>query len=192
MILVNHYAIRPPIPKTNVIKHCRVEIMAFPFFLFHRDRLFNFYCLFRQRFSCAYLLKLVLLPQRVHTTLFIQFDKSELTCWCLCSLHAGVQMSPDEVVGSRDCCRHSIAELTEVLLMCLYIFSSKFSMLAPRCSSALLHNLQSTSDRLMILASNLATGMIPAITIISRLLCLQGTGCSNASLRTLCFNFAAT
>ena len=30
MILVNHYAIRPPIPKTIFKKRCRVEIMAFP------------------------------------------------------------------------------------------------------------------------------------------------------------------
>ena len=57
--------------------------------------------LFRQRFSAAYLLKLFLLPQRAHTTLFNRCDKPELTRWCLCSLHAGIQMSPDEVVGSR-------------------------------------------------------------------------------------------
>jgi len=38
-----------------------------------------------------------------------------------------------------------------------------------------LHNLQLTSDRCLIFASHLATGMIPAIAIISRLLCLQGT-----------------
>ena len=40
---------------------------------------------------------------------------------------------------------------------------------------ALLHNLQLTPDRCLIFASHLATGMIPAIAIISRLLCLQGT-----------------
>jgi len=114
MILVNHYAIRPPIPKTIFIKHCRVEIIAFPFVLFHRDRFFNVCCLFCQQFSAAYLLKLFVLPQRAHTTLFIRCDKPELTCWCLCSLHAGIQMSrsPDEVVGSRDSCRRSIAKST--------------------------------------------------------------------------------
>ena len=63
----------------------------------------------------------------------------------------------------------------EALLMCPYVFSGKFSVLAPRCSRALLHNLQLTSDRCLIFASHLATGMIPAIAVISRILCLQGT-----------------
>jgi len=40
----------------------------------------------------AYLLKLFLLPQRAHTTLFIRCDKPELTRWCLFSLHAGIQI----------------------------------------------------------------------------------------------------
>ena len=78
--------------------------------LFHNDCFFNFCCLLRQRFSAAYLFKLFLLPQHVHTTLFISCVKPELTRWCLCSLHAGIQTSPNEVVGSRDGCRHSIAE----------------------------------------------------------------------------------
>ena len=105
------------------------------FLFFHSDCFFNFYCPFRQRFSSAYLLKLFLPPQCVHTTLFIRCDKPELTRWCLCSLHAVrrrnvvyldpngrssmisslhavIQMSPDEVVGSRDGCRHSIVEGT--------------------------------------------------------------------------------
>jgi len=38
--------------------------------------------------------------------------KPELTHWCLCSLHVGIQMPPDEVVGGRDGCRHCIAEIT--------------------------------------------------------------------------------
>jgi len=59
--------------------------------------------------------------------------------------------------------------------MCPYVSFGKFSVLAPRCSRALLHNLQLTSDRCLIFASHLATGMIPAIAIISRLLCLKGT-----------------
>ena len=62
----------------------------------------------------------------------------------------------------------------KALLMCPYV-SGKFSVLAPRCSRALLHNLQLTSDRCLIFASHSATGMIPAIAIISLLLCLQGT-----------------
>ena len=92
------------------MKHCRVEIIACPFVLFHKDRFFNVCCLFSQRFSAAYLLKLFLLPQRAHTTLFIRCGKPELTRWCLCNLYAGIHMSPDEVVGSRDSCCHSIAD----------------------------------------------------------------------------------
>ena len=62
----------------------------------------------------------------------------------------------------------------KALWMCPYVFSGKCSVLAPRCPRALLHNLQLTSDRFVIFASHLATGMIPAIAIISRLLYLQG------------------
>jgi len=62
----------------------------------------------------------------------------------------------------------------KALLMCPYVFSGKFSVLAPRCSRALLHNLQLTSDGCLIFARHLTTAMIPAIVIISRLLCLKG------------------
>ena len=84
MMLVNHYAIWPPIPKTIFIKHCRVEIIACPFVPFHNDCFFNICCLFCQRFSAAYLLKLFLLPQRAHTILFLRCDKPELTR-CVCA-----------------------------------------------------------------------------------------------------------
>jgi len=63
----------------------------------------------------------------------------------------------------------------KVLLMCPYVSSGKFSVLTPRCSRALLHNLQFTLYCCLMLASHLATRMIPAIAIFSRLLCLQGT-----------------
>ena len=63
----------------------------------------------------------------------------------------------------------------KALLICPYVSSGKFSMLALRCSRALLHNLQLTSDHCLIFAIHLATVMIPAVAIISRLLCLQGT-----------------
>jgi len=135
----------------NSVKHCRVEIIAFHFVIFHRDCFFNFSCL-RQQFSAAYLLKLFLLPQRVYTTLFIRRYNPELTRWCLCSLHAGIQMSPDEVEGSRDNCRHSIAEST--VDVPIRLFQQIFS-LAPCCSRALLHNLQLTSDRCLIFATHL-------------------------------------
>ena len=135
MILVYHYAIWPPIPKTISIKHCRVEIIACPFVLFHNDRFFKVCCLFSQRFS--------------------RCDKPELTRWCLCSLQASIQMSPDEVVGSRDNCCHSMAESTvDVSIRVFWQISS--------CSRVLLHDLQLTSDRCLIFASQLATGMFPA------------------------------
>ena len=136
MILVNHFAIWPLILKTIFIKHCRVEIIAWPFVLFHDDRFFNICYLFSQRFSVAYLLKLFFLPQRAHTTLFIRCDKPGLTRWCLCSLYAGIQMSPDEVVGSRDTCCHSIAESTvdvpirlfwQISNACTALFSCPFA-----------------------------------------------------------------
>jgi len=78
------------------------------------------------------------------------------------------------MVGSRNGCHHSIAENTVDATVPIRLFG-QFSILAPRCSRALLHNLQLTSARCLVFASHLATGMIPAITIISRLLCLQGT-----------------
>ena len=57
-----------------------LTLIAFSFVLFLRDRFSKFYCFFRQRFSAAYLLKVSLLPKRVHTTLFIRCDKPELAC----------------------------------------------------------------------------------------------------------------
>jgi len=63
----------------------------------------------------------------------------------------------------------------KALLMCPYVSSGKYLVLAPRCSCAFLHNLQITSDCCLIFASHLSTRMVSAIAIISRLLCLQGT-----------------
>ena len=188
MILVNHYAIWPLNPKTIFIKHCRVETIACPFVLFYNDRFFNVCCLFRQQFSAAYLQKLFLLPQRAQTTLFIRCDKPELTRWCLRILYGGVQIVTVVAIPSQ-----------KALSMCPYVFSGKFSMLAPRSSRALLHNLQLASDRCqcLIFASHLATGMIPAIAIISRLLCLQGTHGSfkyfpKNALLSFCLNMKST
>jgi len=89
-------------------------------------------------------------------------------------MYAGIQMSPDEVVDSRDGCRHSIAE--GIVDVPIRLFRQMFgARTAFNGCRALLHNLHPTSNCCLILASYLATGMIPAITIISRLLCLQGT-----------------
>jgi len=65
--------------------------------------------------------------------------------------------------------------LQKALLMYLYVSSGKFLVLAPHCSRNLLHNLQLTCFRCLLFASHLATRMILANGIISRLLCLQGT-----------------
>ena len=99
-------------------------------------------------------------------------------------------MSPDEVVGSRDGCCHSITESTVDVPIRLFW---QFSVLAPRCSRALLHNLQLTSDRCLIFTSHLATRMVPAIAIISRLLCLKGTrGSFKYFLKSALLSFCRT
>jgi len=76
--------------------------------------------------SAETLLKLLIL----HVTLFIRSDKFELTRWYLCSLHAGIQMSPDEMVCNRDCCRHSVAEgIVDVPIRLLWqMFSARTAL----------------------------------------------------------------
>ena len=78
--------------------------------------------------------------------------------------------------------------------MCPYVSSGKMLMLVLRCSRALLHNLQFTSDHCLIFASHLATRMIPAIAIIFLAFYVSKgrAGRSNTSLGTLCFHFAVT
>jgi len=161
-------AVRSRNPSKSTLAHDAVAaaVSRKHYSIIHRDHFFSFYCLFRQRFLSAYLLKLFLLPQRVHATLFIRCDKPELTRWCLCSLHSDIQMSPAVTVVA--------IPSQKALLMRPYISSYNFSVLVPRCSRALLHNLQPTSDCRLILASHVATRMIPAIAIIFRRLCLQG------------------
>jgi len=58
---------------------------------------------------------------------------------------------------------HSVADgIVDVLKR----LPGTFSVSAPRCSRALVHNLQPASDRRLIF-SHLGTGMIPGIAIIS-------------------------
>jgi len=100
-------------------------------------------------------------------------------------------MSPDEVVGSGNGCHHSIAEST--VDVPIRLFRQIFGARTACCSRALLHSLQLTSDCCFIFASHLATRMIPAIAIISRLLCLQETRGSfkyfpKKALLSLCHN----
>ena len=142
---------------------------------FHRDRFFNSCCLFRQRFVDAYLLKLFVLPQ-FRTCSCYSFPSGVTNLSLLVGVCAAcilayrcLQMkwwAAVTVVAIRS---------SKALLMCPYVSYGKFSVLAPRCSCALLHNLQPTPDHCVIFASHLATGMNPAIAIISRFLCLQGT-----------------
>ena len=170
MILVNHYGIWPLIPKKIFIKHCWVEIIAFPFVLFHRDRFFNFCCLFLQRFSAAYLLKV--------SSCRNMFKLLSLSGVTNLSILAGVCvacMLAYKYLQMKGWAAVTVVAILsqKALLMCPYVSSGKFSVLTPRCSRALLHNLQLTIVRCLIFASHLATGIIPAIAIISRLLCLQ-------------------
>ena len=168
LILVYYYTLRPPISKTIFVKHFRDQIMAFPFVLFHRDCFFNFCCLVRQRCSVAYLLKLFLFPQCVHTTLFQWSGRTNLSL--LAGVCAACMLAYRRLLttSSGDICRclqmKWWAAVTVVaiqsqktLLMCPYVSSGKFSVLTQRCARALLHNLQPTSDRRLIFASHLAT-----------------------------------
>ena len=82
----------------------------------------------------------------------------------------------------------------KALLMCPCVSSGKFSVLAPHCSRALLHNLQLSSDCCLIVASHLATGMNLQLPSFLAFYVSKGRapGRSNTSLRTLCFHFAVT
>jgi len=169
MIPVNHYAIWPPIPKTIFIKHCRVEIIACPFVLFHTDRFWM-----STAFSVSdSLLHICLNSSSCHNVL-MQLSLSGVRNL---SLPVGVCAACMLAYKCLQMKRWAAVTLVAIpsqkaLLMCPYVSPGKFSVLALCCSRALLHNLQLTSDRCLIFASHLATGMIPAIAIISRLLCL--------------------
>ena len=156
------------------MKHCRVEIIAFPFVPFHNDRFFNVCCLFHQRFKA--LLYIGLNSSSYHNVLIL-LSLSGVTNL---RLLVGVGVV---CIQAYNCLQMKLwASVTVVvipsqkaLLMCPYVSSGKSSVIAPRCSRAFLHNLQLISDRCLIFASHLVTRMIPVITIISCLLCLQGT-----------------
>ena len=153
--------------------------MAFPFVLFHRDCFFNFYCLFRQRFLSTYLLKLFLLPQRVHATLFIRYDKPGLTRWCLCSFMLAYR------------CLHMkwwtamtvvVIPSQKVPLMCPYVSSSKFSVLARSLHLIAVWSLQ---------AIWLLEWFLQLPSFLAFYVSKGRAGRSNTSLRTLCFHFAS-
>jgi len=45
-------------------------------------------------------------------TFLVKRDKLELAFGLLCGVHAVIQVPPDGVVGSRNCCCHSFAACT--------------------------------------------------------------------------------
>ena len=183
MILVNHYAIWPLIPKTIFIKQCWVEIIAFPFRSFTAI-VFSMSATFSVSNSLLHIylkshnvLILLSLSGVTNLSLFIGVCAA-------CMLAYKCQWSA---------VTHVAIPSQKALLMCPYVSSGKFSVHAPCCSRALLHNLQPTSDRCLILASHLAIGIIPTnATICRQGVSSKSAGHSNTSLRMLCFHFAVT
>jgi len=172
MILTNHYTIWPSIPKTLFIKRCRVEIMTFSFVLFHRDQF-----LISTAFSVSdSLLHICSTFLSCHNVLIL-LSLSGVTNLSLLVGVCAACMLAYRCLQMKWCAAVMVVAIPsqKALLMCPYVSSGKLSVLSPRYSRALLHSLQPTSNHRLIFASHLATGMIPAIAIISRLVCLQGT-----------------
>ena len=150
MILVKHYAIRPPIPKTIFIKHCRVKIIAFPFVLFHTivfsmsaalsvsNSLLHI-CL--NSSFCHNVLILLSLPGVTNLSLLVGVCAACMLAYRYLQMKWWAAVTVVAISSQK------------ALLMCPYVSSGKFSVLAPRCSRALLHNLQLTSDRCLVFAS---------------------------------------
>jgi len=124
MIRANYYAIRPLIQKTIFIKRCRVEIMALFFVLFHWDDFLNFCCLFRQRFSAAYLLKKVRLPH-----VFILPSLAGVTNLCSLVGVCAAYMLAYKCDKMKWCVTVTVVAILsqKALLMCSYVSSGKFS-----------------------------------------------------------------
>jgi len=174
MILVYHYAIWPLIPKTIFIKHFRVEIIAWrALSCSFTTNVFSMFAAFSISNS---LLHICLNSSTCHNVLILLFLSGVTNLSLLVGVCA-VCMLAYKCLQMKWWAAVTVVAIPsqKALLMCPYVSSGKFSVLAPRCSRARLHNLQLTSDRCLIFASHLATGMIPAIAIISCLLCLQGT-----------------
>jgi len=123
MILVNQYAIWPPIPRRfsqNIVgsKSWRALSCSFTEIVFSISAAFSvsdsLLHICSNSSSCHNVF--ILLSLSGHSVT----NKPELTRWCLCSLHAGIQISLHEIVGSCDGCRHSIAEGTVDVAVRLY------------------------------------------------------------------------
>ena len=136
MILVNHYAIWPPIPKTIMIfiQHCRVEIIALLSCSF-TEIVFPMSAAFSVSHSR---LHICLNSSSCHNVLILP----SLSFVTNLSLLAGVYESC--MLAYRYLQMKWWAAVTVVaiplqkaLLMCPYVSSGKFSLFAPRCSRAL-------------------------------------------------------
>jgi len=196
MILVNHYAIRPPIPKIVFIKHCWFEIIAVSFVFFHRERSF-FQCLLpfsttiavcicSNSSSCHNVFIMWLLSLSGVTTLSLLAG----VCAACMLTYRSLQMKWWAAVMV------CAIPLQKALLMCLYVSSGKFEVLAPRCSRALLHYLELTPDHRLLFASQLARRLpewsLQLPSFLAFYVSKGRAGRSNTSIRTLCFHFAVT
>ena len=163
MILVNHYAIWPSIPETIFIKHCRVEIIVFPFALFHRGRFFM-----SAAFSISDSLLHICLNTSSCHNVFILLSLSGVTNLRLLAGVCAACMLAYRCLQMKWWAAVTVVAIPsqKALFVCPYVSSGNCSVLKPRCSRALLHNLQFTSDLYLIFASHLATGMISAIATI--------------------------
>ena len=158
MILVNHYAIWPPIPNTIFIKHCRVEIIAFPFVLFHTMIVFS---MTAALFVSDFLLHICLNSSSCHNVLILLSLSGMTNLNLLVGVYAACMLAHTCLQMKWWAAVTVVAIPSQkALLMCPYVSSGKFSVHAPRCSRALLHNLQLTSDRRLIFASHLAIWLL--------------------------------
>ena len=172
MILVNIYAIRPLIPKTVFVKHCRIEIVALPFVLFHRDRFFNFYRLFPSAILVC--ISAQTLPPATTCSCYSLYQVWQTWAYSLVFVQLACWRTDISRWSGRQPWRlspfHRIKHCWCAIRLFRQIFSARTALFSgPLAQSAAYIWL------LFDFASHLATGTILAIAIISRLFCLQGT-----------------
>jgi len=172
MILVNHYAIRP-----RFQKRFSLNIVGSKSWRFLSCSFTEIVCSISTAFSISDSLLHICSNSSCCLNVFILLSLSGVTNLSLIVGVCAACMLSYRCLQMKWWVAVTVVAIPsqKALLMCPYVSSGKFSMLVLRCYGALLHNLQPTPDRCLIFASHLATGMIPAIAIIFRLLCLQGT-----------------
>jgi len=134
MILVNHYAIWLPIPKTIFIKHCWVEIIPCPFVLFYND-FFSMSAVFSISDS---LLHICLKSSSWHNVLIL-LSLSSMTNLSLLIGVCGACMLAYRCLQMKWWAAVTVVAIPshKAQLLCPYVSSGKFSMLVPRCSRVL-------------------------------------------------------